>query len=422
MPRLSRNHSPRALALLPCCVCVIVGFVFLSAACREERSVAVTPAGQVRPVRVLLFDAAGGMQVRVDGPVTIVGDSGEDLLSSQSLDWTPIRGDDGLTLGDTLLDEFAIEIVPGKYGTLHVAEGLGSAAAPSRQYAGSLRIEVRDGGGLRVVNLVDIESYIAGVVPGEVWPSFHDETLKVQAIAARTYALYLMSRHADRPYDLRGGEGDQVYRGIVLRELGDRARDAVNATRGLVLGHDTDDGPRIFCTFYSAACGGMSQSIADVQESDAPPPLRGEVKCDYCKIAEGNAYRWGPTEITKATLFDQLARRFEKPRSWSGIEAVEVTRRNPAGRIAEVMVTGSSDESMTLRGEVFRLTVGSRLMRSTACTLTDEGSEIQFTDGRGFGHGVGLCQWGAEGQARAGRYAGQILQYYFPGSRLVRAY
>lgn len=401
---------------------MILWWVSLSAGCREERSVAVSPAGQVRPVRVLLFDTAAGLQVRVDGPVTMVSGSGETVLSAESLDWTPIRVDQGLTFGGTLLEESAIEIIPQDYGTLHLAEGVGTAAVPSHQYAGSLRVEVRDGGALRAINLVDIESYIAGVVPGEVWPSFRDETMKVQAIAARTYAMYLMSRHADRPFDLRGGEGDQVYRGIVLRELGDRARDAVNATRGLVLSHDTEDGPRIFCTFYSAACGGMSQSIADMQESDAPAPLRGEVKCDYCRIAQGEAYRWGDAEISKQVLFEQLARRFEKVRAWSGIESVEVTRRNAAGRIAEVTVTGSSDEQMTLRGEIFRLTVGSRVMRSTACTLIDEAQVIRFTDGRGFGHGVGLCQWGAEGQARAGRYAGQILAYYYPGSRLVRAY
>jgi stage II sporulation protein D len=146
------------------------------------------------------------------------------------------------------------------------------------------------------------------------------------------------------------------------------------------------------------------------------------VKCDYCKIAEGQTYRWGPADISKQALFDQLARRFEKVKSWSGIESVQVSRRNEAGRMAEVLVTGSGGEEMVLRGEIFRLAVGSRTMRSTDCTLIDDGPAVRFTEGRGFGHGVGLCQWGAEGQARAGRYAGQILAFYFPGARLVRAY
>lgn len=285
-----------------------------------------------------------------------------------------------------------------------------------------MSVSLRDDGRVRVINEVDAESYVAGVVPYEVVTHFRDATLEAQAVAARGYVLYAMSRNADRSYDVRASEGDQVYRGVSHAEIGRRSRRAVNATHGLVLAEQTPKGDRIFSPFYSSACGGGTQSLSVVQPGRVPQPLRGGVRCDYCKIAPKGVYRWGPTRISRANFLSRLQRRFASTRKWKSIQSLEVVRDPQTNRVARVTMTSDDGGRLRLGGERFRLAVGSRIMRSTDCTITLTKKELVFRDGKGFGHGVGLCQWGAEGQARQGATAGAILAYYYPDSRLVRAY
>ncbi|MCB9867734.1 MAG: SpoIID/LytB domain-containing protein [Phycisphaerales bacterium] len=257
----------------------------------------------------------------------------------------------------------------------------------------------------------------------ESWPTFHDEALQAQAVASRTYALYIMSERDKRLFDLRAGEGDQVYRGVRRDAFGRRAAEAVDATRGVVLSARTPKGLRIFCAYYSAACGGHTQSVTDYMGGgDAPEPLAHGVACDFCRIAKGEAYRWKPRSIAKVELLGRLKDRDEAFADWTEIATVAVTGTTEFGRIGQVTLTGADDAKVVMGPETFRLAVGSRVMRSTDCTLTDLGDTLEFTNGKGFGHGVGMCQWGAEGQARAGRQASVILHHYYPGAQIVRAY
>jgi stage II sporulation protein D len=389
--------------------CVVA--LLLAGACREEE-VHVEPALSVRPVRVLLFDDHGGFRVRVDGPYTVRTEAGDALLQGDALAWTTV------TAGESL------DIEPARYGAIRFRP-VGGDDGEERRYFGALSVSVQPDRAVRVINLVDVESYVAGVVPNEAWPNFHDEALKAQAVVARTYLLYQMSVRAGRDYDVRASEGDQVYRGVRSDRFGGRVARAVDATRGVVVAWNAPGrGLRIFPTYYSAACGGMTQSAAAIQHEDepVPTPLRGGVICDDCKIAPGETYRWGPAVIAKSELLQRLKDRESQVADWRRITTVTVTRRNDAGRIAEVRIGGPADQHITMAGERFRLAVGSRLMRSTHCQLTDAGSKLRFTDGHGFGHGVGLCQWGMEAKARAGQSASSIIHHYYPGARLVRAY
>jgi stage II sporulation protein D len=101
---------------------------------------------------------------------------------------------------------------------------------------------------------------------------------------------------------------------------------------------------------------------------------------------------------------------------------IEVAQQSRYGRITQVKVTDGTGKTVTLAGEKFRRIIGSRDMPSTRCRLRKEGSDYVFFDGYGLGHGVGMCQYGAEGLARKGYTAVEILNYYYPSSRLVRAY
>jgi len=393
-----------------------------SVGCERHPPPKLEPALDVRPVRVLLLDGTA-CRIRVDGPFRVRDSGGGVLLQGSELPWTSVVVRGGIVIGDAVPAPGPLVLETDAL-TQVVAESATDVPA-ANWYSGSLEFIVRDNS-LRVINHVDIEAYVAGVVAQEAWPTFHDEALRAQAIAARTYALYLMSERDLRPFDLRAGEGDQVYRGVRQDAFGIRAAEAVDATRGIVLSTLTDEGLRIFCAYYAAACGGRTQSVRDYQGGGAavavPPPLAGGVACDDCRIAPGDAYRWGVQRIAKSDLLVRLRERDRTLADWPALAGVTVASRTEFGRIREVTVAASDGRQVTLGGENFRLAVGSRVMRSTDCNLVDMGDTIVLENGKGFGHGLGMCQWGAEGWARQGRRAGEILLRYYPGAQIVRAY
>jgi stage II sporulation protein D len=399
-----------------------IAFCAPLAGCSRDEPPRLAPALDVRPVRVLLFDG-GVCRVRTSGAYRVYDAGGVVHMQGDELDWTRVASAGGIRIGES-------ETHPGPL--LLESDELVQLApvdreddAPTQWYSGALELSAR-ADGLRVINHVDIEAYVAGVVAQEAWPTFHDEALKAQAVAARTYAMYIMSERDTRPFDLRAGEGDQVYRGVRRDAFGARTAAAADATRGVVLSTLTDEGLRIFCAYYAAACGGRSQGLVDYQGGGAPDaaplPLRGGVACDYCRIAKGDAYRWGPHRVPKAELLVRLQERDRSFADWEMLASVAVTDKTEFGRVRQLTLTSGDGRAALMGAEHFRLAVGSGIMRSTDCTLTDAGAELLLEDGRGFGHGLGMCQWGAEGQARAGRRAGKVLLHYYPGAQLVRAY
>ncbi len=409
------------LMLRPFPVVFALGFAILMVGCAPEEEPVQPPLG-VRPVRVLLFDSDDGCEVCVGAPYSLETQNGQTIASGDALQCVSVNVSDGLQFGELDPVEGPVTLSVEPFERTRISRYRNGKKEASNSYPGAIVFSIRDDGALRVVNLVDIESYIGGVVACEASSAFGDESLKGQAVAARTYAMYLMARRSERSYDLRASEGRQVYRGWASGAFGRRSRKAVAATRGLVLSHATPDGPRVFCAYYSSACGGRSQSLSDVQNSETPEPLRGGVECNYCNIAKRNIYAWGPNEIKKSRLLKRLKSRRNDFDKWKSIASVEVVKSTEFGRVQTVALTGNRGEVINMRAEPFRLAVGSRTMRSTDCKLVDDGKVIRITDGRGFGHGLGLCQWGMEGQARKGRLAGSILRYYYPGSRVVRAF
>ena len=414
----ARDHHAHGRYAVRLACCAIFILMLLVAACREDEP-RVEPALSVRPVRVLLFDDAPTLRVRIDSPYTIKDASGEVLQAGEALGWTTISADAGIHIGPEQVSAESVTIDRRAYGAIRVAVG----EDDERHYFGALRLAATNDNTIQAINLVDVESYVAGVVPNEAWPNFHDEALRAQAVVARTYLLYQMTARGLRDYDVRASEGDQVYRGARNDRFGRRVAEAVHFTRGIVAAWNVPEkGLRIFPTYYSAACGGSTQSATAIQTEEVPLPLCGGVTCDECRIAPGEAYRWGPAEMSLDDLLERLKARESETADWKRIDRVEVLSRNDAGRIAEVRIDGSDGKQVTMSGERFRLTVGSRVMRSSHCNLATSGGKLHLTDGRGFGHGVGLCQWGMEARARAGTSAADIIRHYYPGVRLVRAY
>jgi len=405
-------------------------FVLPVAACADSND--ASPAGVaalnswkpsgLRPVRVLIVDGARKVRVRSAGTIYVVNEDGIRVDALEAKKWHNVeyRAPDKLVVvNKTCPPGFALEC-DGKHALTLSRHERGAWSDP-RNYPGGFELQTTERA-LRLLNLVDIEQYVAAVVAYEVWPTFQTETYRAQAVVARTYALYEMLQRQGRAYDVRATQSSQVYRGLREDVVGRRAAEAARFTRGIVLSYVHDGTEELFCTYYSAACGGVTQSATVFGERGDIPPLAGGVHCDYCAIAPGETYRWGPVRMKLREVYDRLAKRYPDLRALGGLRCVEVESDGTTGRPFSFRLRGSNGKSESMPAERFRMTVGPDKLKSSDFKISCSGGDITFSDGRGFGHGIGLCQWGAEGQARLGRRADQILLYYFPGARIKKAY
>ncbi len=262
---------------------------------------------------------------------------------------------------------------------------------------------IRRDHGFLVINQVDLEEYVKGVVPAEVNSAWHPEMLKAQAVAARTYALYQQMLIPTREYDVVATVQDQVYKGkngvdpAVVR--------AVEETRGLVL---TYQGAPIYAAFSSTAAG-LTEDAANVWSKDYPY-LKGGVECPFDLASP--YYQW--TVSFKRETLEQTLRQQGFP--VGTISAITPTSVSPGGRVATLRLIHSEGE-LLLRAEELRKAVGYMVVPSTQFTIESVGQEIVLA-GYGAGHAVGMCQWGAKELAELGYPFSTILHYYYPETEL----
>ena len=299
-----------------------------------------------------------------------------------------------------------------------------------KTYRGSGEV-LRDRTGITVVNRLGIESYLLGVVSAEMGrrSSADQAALLAQAVVSRTYALRNLRRWHSQGFDLSATVSDQAYGGVTAETPEGRA--AVSETRGRALTHNGG----VIEAFYFSTCGGRTAEGYEVFRGASRPYLRSisdvaQSGMAYCSISP--RYRWRQ-EWTGEGLRAILRRYLHQVAARSGtierVADIRVTRRSGSGRVEqlavavggpEVVVDGHSKVRQVLR------TSAGDLLRSTAFTLTASGAGQNVThlvaEGMGAGHGVGLCQWGAVGRARAGQGYEQILAAYYPGTRLERRY
>ena len=389
----------------------VLGFVPLN--CRPRPREEPRPAPRLapapetiarRPVRVLLVDDVKEARVGVAGPYEVRRPGSAEVLErGAKLASTAVRAaPGGIALG-------------GRHYPWRILDLRPAAAAPveveGQRYRGLLRIIARPDDRVRVVNVVGLEAYLAGVLAGEMPPHWPIAALKAQAVAARTYALYQAARRrtASADYDLTSDQRSQVYLGLSGETP--RTRRAVDETAGIVL---TWRG-RLFSTYYSSTCGGHTLAGRFLFKDGAIPPLDG-VECPYCR---GTKYaHWERTfsiaELTRG-VNEYLS---ADGRTVGEVKQLQVLERAPSGHVLKVRVVGSSG-TVDLSGKAFRKALGTMRLPSTRFHLEPARGGLRLV-GSGFGHGVGLCQVGARGAARAGLDFLDILQYYYPHSRPVR--
>jgi len=409
----SRSRSTRrvvggaALALVALAAFVPFACIPKPSATRAP-SQALEPTPQrieARPVRVLLVDRAPVATIACAAPCRIVPvprgsapavDTGPGPIATTEVRAFPR----GLHLGERALLHNAVRITPTRDGTLTVN---------GRRYRGELLVRRHGAGALSVVNLVPIERYLWGVLGSETYAGWPAAALEAQAIVSRTYTLWRMADRRRQPFDLHGTVADQSYLGVAKEDP--RLTSAVDRTAGVVLLYQM----KLFRCYYHSTCGGHTDAVENYFPDPPLLPLSG-VRCGYCEGSKH--YRW-TRELAKAKLCQALRERGGL--ALARLASLEVTSRTKAGRVRELAVEGPDGARLVMAGGKFRHIVGARVLPSTFFEVRDLGERCEFR-GRGWGHGVGLCQWGAKGMADSGFGAADILRHYYTGATLQRVY
>jgi stage II sporulation protein D len=260
----------------------------------------------------------------------------------------------------------------------------------------------RVGGGLRVVNEVPLEAYVAGTVGREVYEFWSAETLKAQAVVSRTYALHERALRARRAFHVFGGTQGQVYGGVDAESPAVLA--ATQATRGEYLAWQSKP---ILAVFHSAS-GGQTASAEEVWGRAAPYLVSLPVENE-----EDSPDTYWRASISGTTLGRALAR---LGLQIGTVREVRVVQRTPSGRALRVQVRGDGGDSK-LGARELRSALGENVIRSTLFEIRPADGGFAFV-GAGHGHGVGMSQWGAEAMARRGANYRRILATFFPGTEL----
>jgi stage II sporulation protein D len=322
--------------------------------------------------------------------------------------------------------------VPGE-GELTIWQGdEASVYIDGNAYRGRFRCVPTGGDTFDVVNDVDVESYLKSVVPRELLHGWDEETYKAQAIIARTYALFQAKTGGTRRhFDLYPDQRSQVYGGVDDESA--KARLAVDETSGIVVAYGEPGSERIFKAYFSACCGGVSQSAADAFNEPFLVPLCDQNVHGLCAAAP--KFNWGPVEISKDDLTRRL-REFGKRRgrgeqNMARLAKLEILQTSRFDRPIAFVAYDDNGNQYSLRGEELRNAINGsatpeqpqRLYSSFVKVINEPGSDIiRFVDGHGNGHGVGMCQWCSQIRAEAGMRHEDIVLSAFPRAKLIRAY
>ncbi|MBI4410201.1 MAG: SpoIID/LytB domain-containing protein [Gemmatimonadetes bacterium] len=309
----------------------------------------------------------------------------------------------------------------------------GDVSVGERRYRGSLLVRAAGPGRVTAVNVLELEEYLLGVVPLEIGrrTAAEFEAVKAQAIAARTYTVGGLGSREALGFDLYASTADQVYEGVdAENELAARA---VRETRGVVLLHEG----RPILAYYHSTCGGRTAAIEQAWPWRASLPyLRsvsdrvgasGRAYCDG-----SNRYRWEVT-WTGDRLLQVLARTLVAHAGAHAapkrIESVKAERDGASGRVRELRIVADG-ETYRVRADSLRWVLRpepERILNSTLLFEVEQnraGGAVRrlIVRGGGWGHGVGMCQMGAIGRARAGQDHRRILKAYYRHVQVARIY
>jgi stage II sporulation protein D len=259
-------------------------------------------------------------------------------------------------------------------------------------------------GEIYVINILNIEEYLYSVVPSEMPSSWNMEALKSQAVASRTYSYYFLLKNKDKPiYDLDSTTNFQIYKGISAET--ESSIEAVNKTSGIIMTYNNEP----IISYFHSTSGGKTSDDKDVWSGSAHPYLKS-VECSYGK--DSPHYEWECT-LSMNEIASALNKKYKVIDS---IAKISFKRHND--RIIEVIVQHNNG-TMTLTGNEFRLLLNPQKLKSTYFIIKQEKNQF-LINGKGWGHGVGMCQWGAKGRGEQGFKYEEILKHYYKDVKFTK--
>ena len=287
------------------------------------------------------------------------------------------------------------------------------ATLNGKNFAGEIKISAK-GSKLTAIETLPMEQYLLGVVGSEMPPSWALEALKSQAVIARSFAY--SKKNSSKEYDITATTADQVYKYPAV--LNENVKKAVQQTAGMILTYNK----KIIMTYFHSYCGGTTENPANVWENfkkgriEVPAPYKKTVKDLYCKkTAPENLKSWSFGISSDSAL--NLAKKTNP--AASKVKKIKIGKKTKSGRA--LYLTAYTDAGQTnIDLASLRAIIGAAKIKSTFITSVQKTKGGWTISGKGNGHGIGLCQYGAKGMADSGKNYKQILKYYYPGTKIEK--
>jgi len=350
-------------------------------------------------IRILVQRDKPQIQVSVPAPFEVFDDRGHLVTRGSKLAGATIRP---VVQGI----QWWAEIVPTRF-LLVQSMGNGIRVGASGVYRDAVLIYKNSKGKLDVVNKLGLDDYLKGVIPFEGNPTWTLESLKAQTVASRTFALTRVIARQKEEYDVSSGVISQVYAGKEIENA--KTSEAVDATRGEVLLYKG----KLFPAYFHSTCGGAT-TAADLVWRVKPHPALAGVECKFCQ--KSPHYKWEAV-ITPAEIKQKLAKEGMPVDEVLGIRTDKIDK---TGR-AHKFVIQSTWAEKTVDADGFRVWIDPMRLKSNLITKIRANDDGNFVfKGKGWGHGVGMCQYGMKYLGELGYGYREILGYYYPGAQVTK--
>jgi stage II sporulation protein D len=375
--------------LIAMCACILAAGAAYSFGASEDEKDMVRVA-VLKDVET--FDLSIRGRYRIIDPLT-----GELIDSGKRLAMSPVRfASGGIVIGERNYGIGHVRIAAQKDIAIYSGKN-------KQRYRNQIDILSTPKNKLLVVNVLDLQSYVSGVLYHEIsyrWPM---DAMEAQAVAARTYALYQMKQNKKQLYDVTNTTYSQVYGGRSAERY--RTNIAVKRTRGEILTYRGE----VLPAYFHSNCGGHTEDASELWKHDLPP-LKGVV-CGFC---EGE-----PNYLWKRNFRSQDVQEKLNALGYKigAINEITIVDRTNSGRVRNLKITARDGRSIVMSGNKFREAVGSKEIKSNKFEIEMKGYYFDLI-GHGWGHGVRMCQWGAYGMAKKRYSYHDILKHYYPGAEM----